>query len=165
MSRPTILAASTAAAATAGWTRSVTSMAVPPVLRLALRRISTVGAGRRHRLGREPLIGQHRQGDRVELDLAQHGGVVLAAAGIGVDLLDQLGHAVDAVADDLSRLAAGGGHHPIAHHQQAIVVAGGELLDQHRRRLPSAPLRRRRRPARGSSGWWPRRGPGCRLAA
>ena len=42
MSRPTILAASTALAATAGCTRSVTSMAVPPVLRFALRRISTV---------------------------------------------------------------------------------------------------------------------------
>ena len=42
MSRPTILAASTAQAATAGCTRSVTSMAVPPVLRLALRRISTI---------------------------------------------------------------------------------------------------------------------------
>ncbi len=57
---------------------------------------------------------------------------MFAAAGIGVDLLDQLGHAVDAVAEDLGGLAAGGSHYPIAHHQQAIVVSGGELLDQHR---------------------------------
>ena len=89
-------------------------------------------AGRRHRVGRKALIGQHGQGDGVELDLAQHRGVVLAAAGIGVDQFDQLGHGVDAVAEDLGRLAAGGGHHPIAHDQQPIVVAGGELLDQHR---------------------------------
>ncbi len=46
-------------------------------------------AGRRDRLGPEPLVGQHRQGDGVELDLAQHRGMVLAAAGIGVGLLDQ----------------------------------------------------------------------------
>ena len=31
-----------ARAATWGWTRSVTSMAVPPVLRLPLRRMSTI---------------------------------------------------------------------------------------------------------------------------
>ena len=39
-------AASTARAATSGWTWSVTSVAVPPVLRLPLRRISTRTAGR-----------------------------------------------------------------------------------------------------------------------
>ena len=42
MSRPITWAASTARAATCGWTRSVTSMAVPPVLRFPLRRIRTV---------------------------------------------------------------------------------------------------------------------------
>ena len=42
MSSPITCAASMARAATWGWTRSVTSMAVPPVLRLPLRRISTI---------------------------------------------------------------------------------------------------------------------------
>ncbi len=42
MSRPITAAASTARAATWGCTRSVTSMAVPPVLRLPLRRIKTI---------------------------------------------------------------------------------------------------------------------------
>ena len=37
-------------------------------------------AGGRDRIGREALIGQHGQGHGVELDLAQHRGVVLAAA-------------------------------------------------------------------------------------
>ena len=113
-------------------TRSVTSMAVPPVLRLALRRMSTIAPAGGVDIGRESLIGQHGHGNGIQLDLAQHGGMVLAAAGIGVGQLDQLGHAVHAVAEDLGRLAAGGGYHPIAHDQQAIVVAGGELLDQHR---------------------------------
>ncbi len=41
MSSPTVRAASIARAASSGWTSSVTSVAVPPVLRLPLRRIST----------------------------------------------------------------------------------------------------------------------------
>ena len=94
MSRPTTCAASTARAATSGWTRSVTSIAVPPVLRLPLRRMSTTRAGRRDRLGREALVGQHGQGDRVELDLAQHRGVMLAAARILVDDVDQFADGV-----------------------------------------------------------------------
>ena len=46
MSRPITCAASTARAATCGWTRSVTSMAVPPVLKLPLRRMSTLAPRR-----------------------------------------------------------------------------------------------------------------------
>ena len=41
MSRPTVCAASTARAAHSGWTSSVTSVALPPVLRLALLRSIT----------------------------------------------------------------------------------------------------------------------------
>ena len=41
-----------------------------------------VGAGRRHRIGREPLFGQHGQGNRVEPDLAQRRGMIVAATGI-----------------------------------------------------------------------------------
>ena len=88
-------------------------------------------AGRRNRIGREALIGQHGQRDGVELDLAQHRGVMLAAAGIGVDDVDQLADRVVAVADDVGRLAAGGGHDFAADDQHAVVVARGELLDQH----------------------------------
>ena len=87
-------------------------------------------AGRRNRIGREALIGQHGQGHRVELDLAQYRSVMFAAAGIGVHLLDQLHDGVNAVAEHVGRLAAGGRHHAVAYDQQAIIVAGGELLDQ-----------------------------------
>jgi hypothetical protein len=41
ISSPTTRAASTARAATSGWTRSVISVAVPPVLKLAVLRIRT----------------------------------------------------------------------------------------------------------------------------
>ena len=99
-------------------------------------------AGRRNRIGRQALIGQHGQGDGVELDLAQHGGMMLAAAGIGIGVLDQLGHGMHAVAEDLGRLAAGRSHHAVAHDQEAIVVAGGELLDQHRFAFLAVPPRR-----------------------
>ena len=64
MSRPITWAASTARAATCGWTRSVTSMAVPPVLRLPLRRMRTDSAGGRDGIGRVALIGQTRPATR-----------------------------------------------------------------------------------------------------
>ena len=60
MSRPTMRAASTARAATSGCTSSVTSVAVPPVLRLALLRRTRVRP-RRHRVGRVALLGEHRR--------------------------------------------------------------------------------------------------------
>ena len=68
-------AAATARAATSGCTSSVTSVAVPPVLRLALlRRIDALALGR-HRVGRQTLHGQARDGDVVEADLGQRGGM------------------------------------------------------------------------------------------
>ena len=62
-------------------------------------------------------------------DFAQHGGMVVAAARIGVDVLDQLGDGVLAVADDLGRLAPGSRHQSPTDDQQAVVVARSRLLD------------------------------------
>ncbi len=129
MSRPIMRAASTQRAATSGWTRSVTSVAVPPVLKLALRRISTRVPAGGTESGVKPCSVKHGQGDRVEPDLAQHRGVIVAAARIAVDVVDQLANRRVPVADHVGRLAASGGHHAAADHQQAIIGAGGELLD------------------------------------
>ena len=65
-------------AAISGWTSSVTSVAEPPVLRLALlrRKISVPG---RHGIGVIALFLQRGQGDVVEADLGQRGGVAVAA--------------------------------------------------------------------------------------
>ena len=83
----------------------------------------------RHRVGVKALRGQAGEGDVVEADLGQRGGVAVAAARVAVDLVDQLAHGVHAVADHLRRFAAGGGDQLVADHQQAVVVAGQELLD------------------------------------
>ncbi len=130
-SRPIILAASIARAATSGWTRSVTSAAVPPVLKLALRRMSTCWPAGGNRIGRVALFGQDIEPDRVELDFAEHRGVIVAAARVAIDLVDQFANRRVAVADDLGRLAAGGRHHAVAYDQQAIVGSGGETFDHH----------------------------------
>jgi hypothetical protein len=129
MCRPTICAAATARAATSGCTSSVTSVAVPPVDRLALLRRMTrwpLAAP----IGRQVLRGQAGHGDVVEADLGQRGGVASPRRG-SVDHVHQLAHGVLAVAQHLGRLAAGGGHQLVAHHQQAEVVAGQEALDHH----------------------------------
>ena len=128
MSRPIIRAADTARAAISGWTSSVTSVAEPPVLRLALlrRKISVPG---RHGIGVIALFLQRGQGDVVEADLGQRGGVAVAAQRVGVDLLDQLADGVAAVAGDLRRIAARGRDQVAAHHQQAEVMAGDVALD------------------------------------
>ena len=86
-------------------------------------------AARRDRVGLIALRGQAGQGDVVEADLGQRGGVAVAAARVEVDLVDQLAHGGDAVADHLRRIAAGGGDQFVAHHQQAEIVTGQVALD------------------------------------
>ena len=122
-------AASTQRAATSGWTRSVTSSAVPPVQRLALRRIRTLRPSAGTEFAVEPLIGQHAEGDLVELDPAQGGRVAVAPARVGVLGGDELLDGRPAVAHDVRRLAARGG-------------------DDARRRRPGRGSRRRGRTSR-----------------
>ncbi len=88
--------------------------------------------------GVRPCTSQPREGDVVEADLGQRGGVAFAAPRVCVDDVDQFAHGVHAVADHLRRVAPGGGHQLVAHHQQAEVVAGQELLDHDRRRYSAA---------------------------
>ena len=83
----------------------------------------------RHGIGVIALFLQRGQGDVVEADLGQRGGVAVAAQRVGVDLLDQLADGVAAVAGDLRRIAARGRDQVAAHHQQAEVMAGDVALD------------------------------------
>ena len=145
MSRPTTRAASTARAATSGWTSVGHVGGRAAGAQVAVAADQHAHPGRRHRIGRVALLGQDGQGDRVELDEAQDGGVAVAAARVAVDLGDELADGRPAVADDLGRLAPGRGHQPVADDQQAVVGAGDELLDEDAARLPRG--RRRRRAA------------------
>ena len=121
-----------------GWTSSVTSVAVPPVLRLALRRMSTAPARRRDRVGREALLGQHGQGDGVELDHAQRRWRGRrCAAGRGSMAIDQLGDGrARRRRPPGARLAACRGDQPVADDQQAEVGPGDESLDDDARLRP-----------------------------
>src|SRR5450830_728239 len=129
MCMPTIWAAATARAATSGCTSSVTSVAVPPVLRLALLR----------RITRWPLGGTDSgfRSCRARRAMAMSSKRILVsevawpAARVGVHDVDQFAHGVHAVTDHLGRVAPGRCHQAIAHHQQAEVIAGQVLLDQH----------------------------------
>ena len=87
-------------------------------------------AGRRHRIRRVALLGQHGQADRIELDETQDRGMAVAAARIAVDLGDELRDGRTAIADDVGRLAAGGGDETTADDQQAIIVAGNVRFDE-----------------------------------
>ncbi|MNS83234.1 hypothetical protein D3C72_1170160 [compost metagenome] len=84
-----------------------------------------------HALGREALRLEPADGDVVQADLGERGGVALAAARVEVHGVDQLAHGGAAVANHLRRIAARGGHEAVAHHQQAEVEAGQEFLDHH----------------------------------
>ena len=125
-----IRAASTDRAATSGWTRSVTSVAVPPVLRFALRRIRTRCPAVRDRVGRVSLLLASTCsaiGSRTSLLST----VAWSSPRRGSRLTraDELGDRVPAVADDLGRVAAGGGDDAAADDQDAVIGAGGEPLD------------------------------------
>ena len=104
----------------------MTSVAVPPVV-IAQHHALAEG---RHRIGVHPLLHQGAEGDVVEANLGQRGGVAVATARIAVDLFHQLAHGVLAVADHLWRFAPRGGDQLVAHHQQAVVVARQVALDQ-----------------------------------
>ena len=89
MCRPTICAASTARAATSGCTVSVTSVAVPPVERLALLRSTTRWPSAGTLSGVRPCASRRPIGDVVEPDLGQRGRMAFAAARVLVDRVDQ----------------------------------------------------------------------------
>ena len=54
-----------------------------------------------------------------------------APPGVGVGDVDQLGHGVLAVADDVGRHPLGDGLHPATHDEAAVVAAGDEGLHHH----------------------------------
>jgi hypothetical protein len=88
------------------------------------------GAARRHGVGGVALQRQTGDGDVVEADLGQRGGMAIAAPGIAVDLVHELADVLDAVADDQRRVAAGSGEQLVADDQQPVIVAGKVLFDE-----------------------------------
>ncbi len=138
MSRPTTRAASATAAATSGWTWSVTSKATLP-----LRWISTRLPGGRHRVGRVALALRVRAGStgfRPACSTLEREFFADAAARIAVDLaVDQLRHGRAAVAVHTGGFAARGRHQLAADHQQAVLVAADEALDHAPRCLRHRP--------------------------
>ena len=69
-----------------------------------------------------------RDGDVVEADLGQRGGVAVAATRGSLLTLSTSSDGQHAIAHDLRRVAAGGGHELVAHHQQAGKSPPGQEL-------------------------------------
>jgi hypothetical protein len=88
------------------------------------------GAARRDGVGVVALLGETGEGDFVETDFGQRGGVAIGAAWVAVDDVDQFANGVGAIANDQRRVAAGGGDQLVADDQQAVVVAGQIFFDQ-----------------------------------
>ena len=125
-------------------------------------------ARRRHVVQGVALVARRSSiGGGVDLDLGEHLLVADAAARVGVGDLDQLGHRVRAVADDVGRDALGDGLHPAADDEAAVVAAGDERLDDDvaAARLALGDVEGRRDLVRRSAGRGTRRGRGCRRAA
>jgi hypothetical protein len=162
-SSPTACTARTAISRLSGCTTSVTSAAVPPVLRLAVRR-SITSRRRRHGVGRVAALAQQQQRLRVELDLGEHLLVPDAAARVGVERVHQLAHRAPAVAHHVAGHALAHRHQLAADDEHAVVVPRDEALDEHRGRVlgrdANACGPRPRRAGRCS-----RRGRGCRCTA
>ncbi len=87
------------------------------------------GAGGRHAVGREALIGEDGLGALVQPDLREHLLVADAAPGIGVGDLDQLPDRGRSVAGHACRYPLGDGRQVAADDQAAVVVARDVRLD------------------------------------
>ena len=105
-------AAATARAATSGCTSSVTSVAVPPVLRLALLRSTTRRPFSGTSSGDRPCTPSRASAISSRRIRVSGGGMAVAAPRIGVDRVDQLAHRVHAVADHVRRIAPRRGDQP-----------------------------------------------------
>ena len=115
---------------------SVTSVAVPPVDRLAVeRRIDDLRPAPGIGLGVQVRALEHLLRLRIELQTRQHLFVAHAAARILIHDLDQLRDGVPAVADDMAGRAARCRDQFAVDHQQAMIVALQEGLDDHRSRM------------------------------
>ena len=114
---------------------SVTSVAVPPVDKLAVERNSTAcpASGTESALHIDAF--EHFLRLRIELEPGQYFFVTHAAARILVDDLDELLDGVLAVADDMAGRAPGRGDEIAVHHQEAMIVALQEGLDDDRARV------------------------------
>ena len=83
----------------------------------------------RYGIDRHVLLGENAEGDFIEADLGQRGGVAIAALRVEIDRIHQLLDGALTVADDMRRFAAGGGDQLVADHQHAEIVAGQVALD------------------------------------
>ena len=88
-------------------------------------------ARRRNGCARVALVGQAAVGLRIEFETRQHLLVADAASRIVVRDLDEFGHRVRAIADDVPRHALGRRDQPSIDHEQPIVAPGDERLDDH----------------------------------
>ena len=118
-----------------GWMTSVTSVAVPPVDRLAVERRYTTCPSPGTESARQADALEHLPRLCIELQARQHLLVADAAARILVDDLDELRDGVLAVADDMARRAPGRGDQFAIDDQQAMIVALEESLDDDRARM------------------------------
>ena len=135
MSSPTARIARSAISRLSGWITSVTSIAVPPVERLAVARRNTISPSGGTVLV-VALLGQHPLGLLVELEPGQHVLVAGAAPRVLVHDLDELGdraarrrrpHAPASAAPPPDQLAVD--------HEEPVVVALDHALDHHARAL------------------------------
>ena len=65
----------------------------------------------------------------VEMDFCQRVGVALTTPWITINLIHQLTNAVQAVADNLGRIASRGGDQLIADHEHAVILARNVTLN------------------------------------
>ena len=86
-------------------------------------------SGGRDRSRREALFFEHDLRGIVDMNSAEHGSVMLTAARVLVDDVDQLLNRVQAVTDDVRRLAPRGRDQFAADDEQPIIATGDVFLD------------------------------------
>ena len=86
----------------------------------------------RNRIGRHIHARHHHVGLLIEVDACHHFLVADAAPRIFVDLIDQLPHGSNAIADHVSRRALGSGNQFAIHHQQTMIVTFKIGFNDHR---------------------------------
>ena len=123
-----------------GWMTSVTSMAVPPVERLAVLRRKTVSPSGGDAVVVVAVRREQAVGGVVELEAGQHVLVAGAAAGVLVHLGHELGDGGAAVAHDVAGNAVGGGDELAVDDEEAVVVAQDHALDDDARALVDGAL-------------------------
>ena len=73
---------------------------------------------------------QASDGNDIELDFGQRGGMAITAARVSVDFVDQLFDGMDAITDNQGGLTSGSRNQFISYNQSAVVTAGQEFFYQ-----------------------------------